>query len=377
MIYADHAATTRLSECAYEAMIPWIREEYGNPSQPYSFSRAPHRAIAEARETIAACIGALPDEIFFTAGGTESDNWAIKGTMLVYGDHRCLITDTIEHHAVLNSCAYVERMGYPVTYLFPSSTGVIQPEFLRQRISSGTKLVSIMMANNEIGTIEPIRELAMIAHEHGALFHTDAVQAVGHIPINVHELQVDLLSASAHKFYGPKGVGFLYIRKGVSIEPLLSGGSQENGLRAGTENVASIVGMAAALKHSCDNIEHRYAHLTALRNRLLSALSETGLEYVVNGGDHTLPGIISISIKNADGERLLHRLDLMGIQVSTGAACNSTTTQLSHVLSAISLPDDYAAGTIRVSLGYDNTLEEVETIVAAIAKICRRKTDKG
>ena len=248
MIYADNAATTRLDEDAFEAMKPFLLEDYGNPSQPYSFARAQKKAVQHARETIAECIGADPDEIYFTSGGTESDNWAIKGSVFSNPDHHALITSAFEHHAVLNSCAAIERLEYPVAYMWPDKFGVITAEIQRKYVANQTHLVSVMFANNEIGSIQPIGELCKIAHEHGALFHTDAVQAVGHIPINIHELGVDMLSASAHKFNGPKGVGFLYVRKGINIHLQNDGGSQERGMRAGTENVAGIVGMAAALK---------------------------------------------------------------------------------------------------------------------------------
>ena len=368
-IYADHAATTRLDHAAFEAMRPFLTDEFGNASQLYSFAREPKKAIKEAREIIESCIGAAPDEIFFTSGGTESDNWALKGTTLFRSDEKAIITSVIEHHAVLRSCAFLERLNHPVAYLPVDRNGIVHPDTLRDFISDNTHLVSIMFANNEIGTIEPIRELADIAHRHGSRFHTDAVQAVGHVPINVEGFQIDMLSASAHKFNGPKGIGFLYVRNGVDLSPYSDGGAQEKSLRAGTENVAGIIGMAVALQLSCEAMEERAEHLRELEKLLLLRLNESGINYLRNGDDNHLPGNISLSFKHSDGEALLHRLDFMGISVSTRSACNSTSTELSHVIKAIRVPEEYALGTIRVSLGYENTTDEVEAIAAALQKI--------
>ena len=372
-IYADHAATTQLAPEAFEAMKPYLMNEYGNVSQLYSFAREPKKAVKEAREIIASCIGALPEEIFFTSGGTESDNWAIKGCALSGGREDVIITSSIEHHAILRSCAAVEQIGYPVAYLPVDHSGTVLPAKLSEYITDRTRLVSIMLANNEIGTIQPIEELSEIAHQHGAIFHTDATQAVGHIPVDVNKQDIDMLSASAHKFNGPKGIGFLYIRKGIKISPLLDGGSQEQGLRAGTENVPSIVGMAVALKLSCEAMRERAEHLHKLEWLLLQKLTENKLDFRYNGGKNHLPGLLSLSFKGADGEALLHRLDLMGISVSTGSACNSKSTELSHVLRAIDVPEEYAFGTIRVSFGYENTEEDVERIAAALKKIINGK----
>lgn len=366
-VYADNAATTKLDNAAFEAMLPWLTEEYGNPSQPYSFARAPKKAIAEARQTIANAINALPEEIYFTSGGTESDNWAIKGSAFSDPEKRATITSAIEHHAVLRSCEAIERMGYPVAYLWPDKKGIISPENLSEIITDRTRFVSIMFSNNEIGTIEPIRELAEVAHIHGALFHTDAVQAVGHVEIDVKDLGIDMLSASAHKFNGPKGIGFLYIRKGVNIISLHDGGSQERGLRAGTEDVAAIVGMAAALQKNCNNLKENEKYIIQLENLLIQELN--GVDYIRNGSDHRIPGNISLSFKGREGEAILHRLDLMGICVSTGSACDSVNTQISHVLRAIKLDESYAKGTIRISLGKDNTEEDVHAIACALKKI--------
>ena len=368
-IYADNAATTKLDIDAFEAMKPYLLDEYGNASQPYSFARKPKQALKEARATIAQCINAEPEEIFFTSGGTESDNWAIKGTAFSDLEKRAIITSQIEHHAVLKACADVEKLGYPVAYLPVTAEGIVTAEALNSVITSNTRLVSVMYANNEIGTIEPIKELCEIAHRNGAFFHTDAVQAVGHVQIDVKELGVDMLSASAHKFNGPKGIGFLYIKKGTPITSYISGGAQEFGMRAGTENVASIVGMAVALKKNCDNLAENMQHVENIESHLIDKLSSSGLDFVRNGSPQHIPGNVSLSFKNADGEALLHRLDLMGICVSTGAACDTTNTQISHVLHAINLDPEYAIGTIRISFSPKNTLSEVETICDHIVRI--------
>ena len=370
-VYADHAATTQLDIDAFEAMKPFLLSDFGNASQPYSFARKAKAALKSARATIASCINAEPEEIYFTSGGTESDNWAIKATALIYGDNRATITSQIEHHAVLRACHTVERMGFPVAYLPVDAQGVVQFDTLSEYLSASTKLVSIMFANNEIGTIQPIKELCEIAHSKGALFHTDAVQAVGHIPIDVKKLNVDMLAASAHKFNGPKGTGFLYIKKGTNIVPYADGGAQEYGLRAGTENVASIVAMAVALEKSCKRMASVNTHLVDMECRLITSLQDAGLDFIRNGSYNKIPGIISLSFRGLEGEMLLHRLDLMGISVSTGSACDSENTQLSHVLEAIHSPEEYAKGTIRISLGHENTEEEITHIATSIIKILK------
>ena len=370
-IYADHAATTKLDPSAYEAMKPYFMEEYGNASQLYSFARAPKKALRDARETIAACIGAKPEEIYFTSGGTESDNWAIKGATLFH-EGSGIITSEIEHHAVLHACQTMEALHHPVIYLQVGQSGAVDPGCLERAMSDKIRLVTVMFANNEIGTIEPIRELAAIAHNHNALFHTDAVQAVGHIPINVEELGIDFLSASAHKFNGPKGIGFLFVRSDVEFKPYLDGGAQENGMRAGTENVAAIVGMARALSINVNEMEKRTNHLLNLENALLGNLRSFGLDFVRNGDVNHIPGNVSLSFRGAEGETILHRLDFMGICVSTGSACNSKATEVSHVIRAIHLPDDYAYGTIRISVGYENTEDEMANIAQAIKTILEK-----
>ena len=372
IIYADNAATTKLDIDAFEAMKPYLLDEYGNASQPYSFARKPKQALKEARRIIAECINAEPDEIFFTSGGTESDNWAIKGIAFSNSKRTAMIASEIEHHAVLNACADVERLGYPVAYLPVTSEGVVTVEALEKVITTNTALVSVMFANNEIGTIQPIKELCEVAHLHGALFHTDAVQAVGHVCVDVKELGIDMLSASAHKFNGPKGIGFLYLKKGTPIASYASGGAQEFGMRAGTENIASIVGMAVALKKNCEAISENSEYIEMLENTLMDSLSASGLDFIRNGSPKHIPGNVSLSFKNRDGEALLHRLDLMGICVSTGAACDSVNTQISYVLQAIQLDNAYNKGTIRVSLGKHNTEDDVLAICNALSLILKK-----
>ena len=373
LIYADNAATTKLDDEAFEAMLPWLRENYGNASQPYSFSREPKKALAEARASIAACINADPEEIFFTSGGTESDNWAIKGSAFSDPDRRATITSSFEHHAVLRPCEAIEKLGYPVAYLQPTADGYITSDALESCITNSTRLVSIMFANNEIGTIQPIKKLCTIAHSHGALFHTDAVQAVGHVPIDVKQMKVDILSSSAHKFNGPKGIGFLYIRKGIKLSPFMDGGAQERGYRAGTENTAAIVGMAQALRVNCEAIEDNRTKVLRLENRLIEKLKVLGVTFIRNGGDPSLPGLLSLSFPGYDGETILHRMDLQGISISTGSACDSQKTAISHVLQAIKLDKEHAQGTIRISLGKYNTEDDVDLIVFSLKDILSRK----
>lgn len=367
IIYADNAATTGLDPAAFETMKPYLLDEFGNPSQSYSFSVKTKQALKEARKKIAMCINALPEEIFFTSGGTESDNWAIKG---MCSGNSGIITSKIEHHAVLRSCEQMEKMGFTVKYLSTSDNGTILPETLLKSINSSTKLVSIMLANNEIGTIQPIKELVEIAHRHSAYFHTDAVQAVGHISVDVKELGVDLLSASAHKFNGPRGIGFLYIKQGTQIDPFMNGGSQELGLRAGTENVAAIVGMATALENNCNQLNDNSQYITRLTDIFFLNLE---VPYHRNGNaDNSLPGLISLSFEHVTGEALLHILDLKGIAVSTGSACDNVNQQLSHVIRAIGTPPELANGTIRISFGKNNTEKDAVDVAAAINFIIKK-----
>jgi cysteine desulfurase len=371
-IYADNAATTKLDIDAFEAMKPFLLEDYGNASQPYAFARKPKKALADARAVIADCIGAEPDEIYFTSGGTESDNWAVKG-VAEPGKKHWTITSQIEHHAVLNTCRTLEHFGYPVVYLPVNAGGTVTPQVLEEAVVQQTRLVSVMLVNNEIGTIEPIKELAAVAHAHAVLFHTDAVQAVGHIPIDVNELEVDMLSASAHKFNGPKGIGFLYVRKGTHLTPYANGGAQEHGMRAGTENVAGIVGMAAAFKRNCSEMRQTAEKLHKMENAFIDALRQAKVDFIRNGAENRVPGNISISIRGASGEVLLHRLDLKGISISTGSACDSVSTQVSHVIKAIGVPREYAEGTIRVSFGRDNRQEDAVKVAEAIISILASK----
>ncbi len=367
IIYADHAATTQLDKDAFEEMRPFLLNEYGNASQHYSISRTPKKALIEARKIIAECIGASAEEIYFTSGGSESDTWAIKGTASKKREC-CVVTSRIEHHAILNACGALQKEGVTVHYLPVSEQGVVELDRLK-KIDENIGLVSVMMANNEIGSIQPIKDLAQLAHARGALIHTDAVQAVGHIPVNVEELGVDMLSASAHKFNGPKGVGFLYIKKGIEIDSLINGGSQEFGMRAGTENIAGIVAMATALKNNCEEMKSNIERLCVLERIVIDGLAYGNVEFVRNGAEKGLPGIISLSFKGKDGEAILHRMDLLGICVSTGSACDSRDTRISHVLKAISLPEEWARGTIRISFGRDNSADDAKIIVDNLIKI--------
>jgi len=365
-IYADNAATTKLDIDAFEAMKPYLLEDYANPSQPYSFSKKAKSALKKARKTIAECINAEPEEIFFTSGGTESNNWAIK-CFAAFNDIRYVITSAVEHHAILNAC----HNANCIHILIPvDKYGKVKPEELikildrpREAVAScESTLVSVMTANNEIGTIQPIKELSEIAHSRGAIFHTDAVQAIGHIPIDVKAMGIDMLSASAHKFNGPKGIGFLYSKNNLLI-PFHNGGSQEYGMRAGTENIPAIVGMAVALKKNVIEMEQHTAHLNKLTSLFISALQEVNIDYILNGHPtDRLPGNVNISIKGKSGEGLMHLLDFKGICISTGSACDSVNQQVSHVIKAIGVPNEYREGTIRITFGKNNSEDDsIET----------------
>ena len=373
LVYADNAATTQMDTKAFEAMKPYLIELYGNASQPYFFSKAAKKALQNSREIIAECIGANPDEIYFTSGGTESDNWVIKSTLFLPENKNEIITSCIEHHAILNSCHTVEKLGIKVRYLSVDRKGTVLSRELNEMASDRTGLVSVMFANNEIGTIEPVAQLAEIAHSKGTIFHTDAVQAVGHVPIDVHQLRIDLLSASAHKFNGPKGIGFLYIKNGTCIHPYEDGGAQERGHRAGTENIASIVGMADALRENISRVDTEIKKLKELEEILVKGLEGSGIDFIRNGAEQHLPGSVSLSFRGIEGEMLLHRLDLMGICVSTGSACDSVNTQVSHVIKAIRVPEEYAEGTIRVTFGKDNTEADAIAILNGLKKIILHK----
>lgn len=371
LIYADHAATTPLIPEALEAMLPFLKENFGNPSSIHSWARNPREAVWEARTMIAKCINAEPEEIFFTSGGTESDNWVIKGS------DGGLLVSSYEHHAVLNAVASEVKCGRDVVYVRPkvgNGGGYIMPERLLKAWKDGIGLVSVMTANNEIGTINPIHILSEFAHKRGALFHTDAVQAVGHIPIDVREMGVDFLSASAHKFNGPKGIGFLFIRNGVKLESLLNGGQQENGLRAGTENVASIAGMATALRLNCERMGKNAEHLEYLTLRLRDGIGRIFPDaiYLGDGVAGQLPGFTSVSFPGHPAEGLMHMLDLKGIAVSTGAACDSKNIQTSHVLKAINVANEIARSTVRITFGPENTVSDVDAMLIALKRILSR-----
>ena len=369
-IYADNSATTQLAPEAIEAMMPFLTEDYYNASSLYSLSRTAKDALSEARSIIATCIGALPEEILFTSGGTESDNWAIKGRMI----SGRILASKIEHHAVLNSLTLSAYFPHGSARLLPvDKVGVVSTKTLESFLSNRVSLVSIMLANNEIGTIEPIKELAEISHRYKTLFHTDAVQAVGHIPVDVNELGIDFLSASAHKFHGPKGIGFLFHKKNVGLDKFMDGGQQEFGLRAGTENIASIVGMASALRVCCERMAQNTQKLKDMVKNFMEII-QTALPQASFNGDYLnrLPGHISLSIPGISGEGLLHFLDLKGIAVSTGAACNSKSTQISHVLKAIHLPSNLARGTVRISFGVYNKESDADIVAHAIIDYCRK-----
>ena len=373
-IYMDNAATTRVSRPVVEAMLPYLTEVYGNPSSIHAFGREARKALDGAREQVAKALGAEPQEIYFTGCGTESDNWAIHGGAYARkAKGRHLITSAIEHHAVLHAMAQLEKEGFEVTYLPVDSEGLVNPEDLEKAFRPDTTLVSIMMANNEIGTIQPIAELAKITKAHGALFHTDAVQAIGSIGIDVKSLGVDMLSLSGHKFHAPKGVGALYLRKGVKINSLMQGGAQERSQRPGTENIASIVGMGVAIEKAAATIAERNAYLTPLRDRLIEGIL-TGIPEVRLNGHATkrLSNNANVSVRYIEGEALLLSLDIVGISASSGSACTSGSLDPSHVLLAIGLPHEIAHGSLRFSLSEESTMEEVETVIAELKKIVER-----
>ena len=366
-IYMDWAASAPLCTEALEAMMPYLRGVWGNASSIHSFGREARRAIEEAREEIASFIGAQPDEIFFTSGGTESDNWAVTCGAESLGADGRVLTSPIEHHAVLNACAALQSRGVPVRFVACDRLGRVDPEEIRES-GFGPQLVSVMTANNEIGTLEPIDAIGAICREKNWLFHTDAVQAVGAVPVNVKQSGADLLSASAHKFGGPKGVGFLFIRRGVKLSPLLRGGAQEHEKRAGTENTAGIVGMAAALRRAQGKLRDR-EKLTSLRNEMQREILRRIPDTFPNGDmEQRLPGNLNLRFAGADAEALMLRLDLRGVAVSAGAACASGTPEVSHVLRAIGLSEKEARECLRFSLSEENTREEIEKVIAFLAE---------
>lgn len=371
VIYLDNAATTRMRQEAADAMIPYFMENYGNASAIYSFGAKNKQAVTEARDTIAASIGAKSNEIYFTAGGSESDNWALKATAEAYkakGNH--IITTKIEHHAVLHTCEWLEKQGFEVTYLDVDEFGMVSPESLKAAIRPTTILISIMFANNEIGTIEPIKELGAIAKEHGILFHTDAVQAFGHVKINVDEMNIDMLSASGHKLNAPKGIGFLYIRTGIKIRSFIHGGAQERKRRAGTENVPGIIGFAKAVECMEAEREEENKRLAALRDHLIDrVLTEIPYSRLNGHREKRLPNNANFCFRFIEGESMLIRLDMAGICASSGSACTSGSLDPSHVLLAIGLPHEIAHGSLRLTLGIDTTLEEIDYTVDKLKEI--------
>ena len=370
-IYLDNAATTKTAPEVVEAMLPYFTEHYGNPSSIYGFAAANKEVITGCREKIAGILGAKTEEIYFTAGGSESDNWALVAAAEAYaakGKH--IITSRIEHHAILHTCEYLEKRGYEVTYLDVDEAGLIDLEQLRAAIREDTILISIMFANNEIGTIQPVEQIGQIAHEHGVLFHTDGVQAFGQVPICVDEMHIDMLSASGHKFNGPKGIGFLYIRKGVKIRSFIHGGAQERKRRAGTENVPGIVGIGAAAERAARTMEERTAWEREVRDYMISRI-EKEIPYCRLNGDRTmrLPNNVNFSFRFVEGESLLIRLDRKGICASSGSACTSGSLDPSHVLLAIGLPHEIAHGSLRMTLSEETTKEDADYVVDALKEI--------
>lgn len=374
MIYLDNAATTKVNKKVLESMMPYFSEIYCNPSAAYSFATKGRIAIEEARNHAAKLIGASDMEIYFTSGGSESDNWAIKAVAESFSDKgKHIITTKIEHHAVLHTCEYLERHGFDITYLNVDSDGKVRLDELKKSIREDTILISVMTANNEIGTIQPVAEIGKIAHEKGILFHTDAVQAYGHIPINVDEMNIDLLSASGHKFNGPKGVGIMYIRKGVKIRSFIHGGSQERGRRAGTYNVPGIAGLGTAAKLAMENMAKRAEKEKELRDYFIDRISAEIPYTVLNGHrEDRLPNNINFCFRFVEGESVLIMLDQAGIFASSGSACTSGAIDPSHVLRAIGLSDEMAHESLRLTLSYENTKEEIDTVVGELKRIVER-----
>ncbi len=374
-VYADNAATTAVSEEVLEAMLPFYKEVYGNPSSLYELGQQAKAPLEQARADVAACLGAKPNEIYFTSCGSESDNWAIKGAARAqrrkHGKTH-IITSAFEHHAVLHTCQALEKDGFTVTYLPVHEDGLVRPEELSAAITDDTALVTIMYANNEIGTIQPIEELGRICKERGILFHTDAVQAVGNVHIDVKAQNIDMLSLSGHKIHAPKGVGALYIRSGVLIENFMDGGAQERGRRAGTENVAQIVGLATAIKRATDTIDQRIARLTPMRDKLIDGILKIERSRLNGSREHRLPGNVSFCFQGVEGESLLLLLDMHGISGSSGSACTSGSLDPSHVLLSIGLPHEVAHGSLRLSFGDYNTMEDIDYILEVLPGIIDR-----
>lgn len=374
-VYADNAATTAVSEEVLEAMLPFYREVYGNPSSLYELGQQAKAPLEQARADVAACLGAKPNEIYFTSCGSESDNWAVKGAARAqrrkHGKTH-IITSAFEHHAVLHTCQALEKEGFTVTYLPVHEDGLVRPEELSAAITDHTALVTIMYANNEIGTIQPIEELGRICHERGVLFHTDAVQAIGNVHIDVKAQNIDMLSLSGHKIHAPKGVGALYIRSGALIDNFMDGGAQERGRRAGTENVAQIVGLATAMKRATETIDERIARLTPMRDKLIDGVLKIERSRLNGSREHRLPGNVSFCFQGVEGESLLLLLDMHGISGSSGSACTSGSLDPSHVLLSIGLPHEVAHGSLRLSFGDYNTMEDVDYILEVLPGIIDR-----
>ena len=373
-IYLDHSATTKLKKEILDTMLPFLTEQYGNPSTIYTLGREAKKAIDHARGQVAKAINAKPNEIYFTSSGTESDNWAIKGVAYANkqkGKH--IITSNIEHHAVLHTCEFLEKEGFEVTYVPVNNEGILDLEQLKKAIRPDTMLISVMLANNEIGTIQPIREISQLAKEHGIYLHTDAVQAIGSIPVDVNDLGVDLLSLSGHKIYGPKGVGVLYVKTGTKISPFIHGGGQERGKRAGTENVANIVGIGKAIELATQDIQAYSTHLQELRDMTIEEILKTIPHSRLNGHrEKRLPGNVNISFEYIEGESILLMLDSKGISASSGSACTSGSLDPSHVLLAIGLPHEIAHGSLRLTFGEENTKDDVKYLLEVLPPIIER-----
>lgn len=374
MIYMDNAATTRLSETAFEAMRPYMLEQYANAAGTYGFAGVSGAAVEKAREQVAKVIGAKPAEIFFTSGGTESDNWALKGVAETYAEKgKHMIISAIEHHAVLHAAKALERSGWEITVLGVDENGLVSPQKLEAAIRPDTVLVSIMAANNEIGTVEPIAEIGAICHKHGVLFHTDAVQAYGHIPLDVNAMNIDMLSISAHKFHGPKGVGAFYLRRGVRLLPFMDGGAQEKKRRAGTSNVPGIVGMGAAAEEAAASLEQNAAKVAAVRDHIIARI-EAEIPHAKLNGHRTqrLPGNVNFCFRFIEGESMLMLLDNDGICASSGSACTSGSLDPSHVLLAIGLPHEIAHGSLRLSISEETTMQDADAVVDSLKVIIPR-----
>ena len=373
-IYMDNAATTRVTEPVFEAMKPYFCEKFGNPMSVHSFGRESRRAVEEARRQVAAALNADSREIYFTGCGTESDNWALRGAAYARGNtRRTLVTTTIEHHAILHTAEQLEKEGFKVVYVPVDEFGIVKLDEMEKAITEDVFLVSVMTANNEIGTIQPIEEIARMAHAKGALFHTDAVQAIDSVKIDVKAMGIDLLSLSGHKFHAPKGVGALYMKNSVHIERLIRGGAQERTQRAGTENLASIVGLGKAIELATADIDAHNARLTGMRDHMISEILTRIPETRLNGdATRRLPGNVNVSVRYIEGESLLLSLDLKGIAASSGSACTSGALDPSHVLLAIGLPHEIAHGSLRLTMNEENTMEEVDTVVEALVEIVKR-----